>query len=95
MAYNNDLTWADLAGEAAEHAGALKTALVNGQEAYQEWQSFRAGRTNAQIATALGRTETEVAELDACMSGLVYAYQFSTNQSHVEADWFYAWRKFS
>lgn len=57
MPYNGDMTWDDLKRD-AERQG--KAAFINTEaqiRGYDEWQSFRAGRTNTQIAMALGITK--------------------------------------
>lgn len=95
MTYNPDKTWDVLAREAGGFAKTLIQVLVNGEEAYNEWQSFRAGRTNLEIATALSRTETEVAELDACYAALKMLYDYANNQTPSQSDYFYSLRKFS
>ena len=74
----------------------MKDTILNGLEGYNEWQSFRASRTNAQIATALGRTESEVAELDAAFSAIKEIHDFANNvASPTQGDRFFAIRKFS
>ena len=99
MSYNNELTWGNLVGQAAISDGAAKQAIINGEEAYQEWTSFAGARANVQIATALtalGRTTTaaEVAELRAAFDALHAVYQFVTNvAAPVAGDRMADWRK--
>jgi len=95
MAYNADLTWVQLTAGAGFHSKTYLQVLTNGNEAYNEWQSFRAGRTNLEIATALGRTETEVAEMDAAYAALKLLYDYGNNQVPTQSDYFYSLRKFS
>lgn len=66
-----------------------------GNEQYNEWQSFRAGRTNATIAGVLGKTETQVAEMDACFAALKSLYDQANNQVVAQGDYFFSLRKFS
>lgn len=96
MSYNADQTWTQLSNTAGSSARLVNKQLRDGEEQYLEWQSFLAGRTNAQVATALGRTETEVSELAACFAAFHLIYTFADNgASPVQADHFYAMRKFS
>jgi hypothetical protein len=95
MAYNVDLTWTQLTSDAGFHARTYLQVLTNGNDAYNEWQSFRAGRTNLEIATALGRTEIEVADMDAAYAALKLIYDYGNNQVPAQADYFYSLRKFS
>lgn len=95
MAYNDDLTWDDVANKAGSRGNDLISALLQGQREYDEWQSFRAGRTNAQIATALSRTETEVAELDSCYSAFKALNDYANNQTPSQSDYYFSMRKFT
>ena len=93
--YNGDLTWNDLARLAANQALNLDTALIIGNEQYNEWLSFQAGRTNLEIATALGKTEAQVADLAACFAAFKALYDKANNQIVAQSDYFYSMRKFS
>ena len=95
--YNDDLTWAKLADIAAAGAETMINALIHGLELYNEWQSFRAGRTNAQIAAApgIGKSETQVAEMDACFAALKELHDCASNMAVSTGDRFYSMRKFS
>jgi hypothetical protein len=95
MTYNTDKTWADLSRSAGISANTAVTTLVSGQVAYDEWQSFRAGRTNLEIATDLAVTETAVAEMDSCYAALKAIHDYANNQTPVQGDYFYSLRKFS
>ena len=96
MAHNNDLTWADLVAKAATAAGNLKQALLDAEESYQEWESFRNARANGTIATLLGRTSSEIGELKAANDEMHAAFQFATNVAGpVQGDRVGAWRKVS
>lgn len=68
MPYNSEVNWATLVQTLERHGRNMTTAVREANEAYAEWLNFRAGRTNLQIATALGRTEAEVADMDAAYS---------------------------
>ncbi len=95
MTYNDDLTWTDLSKIAGQQAADLISTLLSAMNNYNEWQSFRAGRTNAQIATVLGKTETQVSELDACFAAFLDLYNAANNVATSTADRFYSMRKFS
>ncbi len=95
MTYNGDLTWGDLAYKAGQQAQNMIASLTAGLNEYNEWQSYRAGRTNAEIATALGKTESQVAEIDACFGALKEMYDYANNQTPYASDRFYSMRKFS
>jgi hypothetical protein len=95
MTYNADLTWIDLSKSLGRHANLLYSSMVEGNKQYDEWQSFRAGRTNADIATALGRTETEIAEMDAAYAAMKAIYDYANNQPPTQSDYLYSLRKFT
>jgi hypothetical protein len=95
MTYNADKTWIELSGAAGTMARSLIQVVDLGLNEYNEWQSFRAGRTNAQIATALSRTETEIAELDACYAAFLTAHNALNNVAITQGDYYYSLRKFS
>ena len=95
MAYNGDKTWDDLVAECNGASRGAINQLNFGQNAYDEWQSFRAGRTNAQIATAISRTETEVSEMDSAFSAVKALYDYANNQTPSQSDYFFSLRKFS
>lgn len=101
MTYNGDMKWADLAGIASAGAEIMKEALLHGRDLYDEWQSFRAGRTDAQIATALTTlgpgtiTSGMVAEMDACFAAFKELNDCANNVATSTLDRFYSMRKFS
>jgi hypothetical protein len=95
--YSGDVKWTDLAASASAGAETLKNALIHGLDLYNEWQNFRAGRTNAQIATDLGApaTETRIAELDAAFAAMKELHDCANNVAVTTSDRFYSLRKFS
>lgn len=102
MAYNGDKTWEDLSGRAGSGARNVISALTQGVDHYNEWQSFRAGRTNAQIAAALPLkqngdtvTEAEVADMDSCYAAMLSIDSFANNGVEPQGDYFFSLRKFS
>lgn len=95
MTYNADLTWTDLSVILKQHGGAVMQVLINGKAQYDEWQSYRAGRSDADIATALGRTSAEVADMDAAFASLLNLYNYLTNVSQTAGDHAFSLRKFT
>lgn len=98
--YNADVKWADEATQLSTIAARMRDALYTGHMLYDEWQNYRAGRSNADIATALSTvsrtvTSEEVAEMDAAYAGFEQLYKFATNQTAQTGDWMYSIRKFS
>jgi hypothetical protein len=88
-------TWGSLTGKAEQHARSTIRILNENLEAYNDWQTFRGGRSNADIATALGVTETDVANMDACFSAFKAIYDHANNVSPSQGDRFYAMRIFA
>lgn len=95
MVYNGDITWADVSNTAGSVGRDVIQVLERGLREYNEWQSFRAGRTNVQIATALSRTETEISELDSAYAAYKAIYDYANNQTPTQSDYFFSIRKFS
>ena len=96
MTYNADLNWSELSKDAAVHARQLQGVMRDALNAYDEWQNFRNSRDNATIATALGRTTAEVAEMDSCFSAFKEIYDFANNvASPSQGDRLFSMRKFS
>lgn len=95
MTYNADLTWTDLSRDTQNASRNAINVLTQGLTAYDEWQSFRNARTNAQIATALGRAESEVADMDSAYAALLALYNYANNQTPTQSDYLFSLRKFS
>jgi len=95
VTYNPNLTWAMLEGIAGNHARILISTLYDSKRAYDEWQSFRGGRTDGEIATALGKDVTDIQNIDACFAAMIMQYNYADNQTPVQGDYFYALRLFS
>lgn len=94
MVYETD--WRIESQGAANQATVVIRTLNEALERYMEWQTFRAARSDADIATELGRTESEVAELDACFSAFKEIYDFANNvASPTQGDRYYSMRVFS
>lgn len=94
MVYNDDATWPDMSNMASMGAAELINTLNEGLILYNKWVSFGAGRTNAEIATALAKTEGQVAELGACFAAFKELYDAANNVATSTGDRFYSLRKF-
>ena len=94
MVFNDDATWDDLSKLATRSASTMINTLADGMLAYNKWISFGAGRTNAQIAIALSKTEGQVAEMGACFASLRELYGAANNEATYTGDRFYSLRKF-
>jgi hypothetical protein len=96
MPYDPDTGWSNWAREAEIHSREMINRLTLSVEAYNEWQTFRAARSNATIATDLGKTETEIADLDAAFAAFKELYDFANNvASPTQGDRLYSMRRFS
>lgn len=96
MTYNADLSWVVLANGAGGMSRTMLKTLREGEAEYDRWQNFRAARTNAQIATALARTEGEIVELDSCYSAFKEIRDFANNvAAPTQSDRLYSMRKFA
>lgn len=92
--YNDDLTWIELNKMTSHMASNTITTLVDGLILYNKWQSFCAGRSNATIATALAKTEAQVAEMGAAIGAMKELYDAANNVATYTGDRFYSLRKF-
>lgn len=95
MTYNASKTWSDLDKECSNASVSMKNCILRGKDLYDEWQSFRDNRTNAQIATALSVTETQVADMDSAYSALWHIWNFAGNGTPTQGNYLYALRVFS
>lgn len=95
MAYNDDLTWDDLARTVGTYGRNLSSAVREGYEQYLEWQSFRAGRDNATLAVAMGVTEARIADMDAAFAVFSDCHDLVNNVATSQSDRMYALRKFT
>lgn len=94
MAYNNDASFGDFANSARLVGTQLINQLHQCELAYDKWQSFRAGRDNATIASAEGRTETEIAEIDAAFAAFIAIKNYFENGTPSQSDYKYSVIKF-
>jgi hypothetical protein len=96
MTYDPDTTWSTWARDAEMNAREVIRDLNKALEAYTDWQTFRASRTDAEIATALGKTESEIADLDSCFAAFKEIYDFANNvASPTQGDRLYSMRRFA
>ena len=96
MPYDPDMTWSNWVQVAQIGAHELLRQINAGVNTYDEWQTFRAARSNADIATALGKTEGEVADMDSCFAAFKEIYDFADNvASPTQGDRLYSMRMFS
>ena len=84
-----------LSGVASSRARNLMSAMSSGITAYEKWQSFRAGRSNATLAMDLGRTEAEVADMDSCFASLLAIEGYADNGAPTQLDYMFSMRKFT
>ena len=95
MAYNDDITWADIVGDLAYYGLRDKDAIIAGHEQYLEWVSFRAGRDDATLATALSVSTTAISDAEYAFSAMEDIYLMATGNSVGVANRFDAIRKFT
>lgn len=102
MTYNADKTWDQVSSEAATAATNMREAIIHAKEAYEEWISFKAGRSSSAIATALsatsGKTITSAMVDDAasCFQVFLELFNFATNvPSPTQGDRMFAMRLFT
>lgn len=93
--YIGDMTWSDLTQACSQISDNLRATLQRGLEEYNEWQRFRAGRTNAQIATAVSKAEADIAAMDAAFAAAKALYDYANNQTPTQSDYLYSLRSFS
>lgn len=98
MVYNEQKTWENVSTSGGSIARDLIAVLNRALNEYNEWQSFRAGRTNAQIATDLAETgivEADVAALDSCFAAGLALFNYANNGTPTQSDYLFSLRKFS
>jgi hypothetical protein len=61
--YSKDMTWAQWSQMAENQRWAIVIAVDSAKHWYEKWYAFTYGKTDAQVATALGKTEEDVAAL--------------------------------
>lgn len=94
MPYNEQASFDDFASLARLNGTQLINQLNQCQLVYDKWQSFRAGRSNADIATAESVDETWIAELDAVFAAFSMMKAYFENGVPSQSDYKYAVMKF-
>lgn len=61
--YSNDMTWAQWAQAAENQRWAIQIAVDSAKNWNDKWYAFTYGKTDAQVAAALGKTEADAAAL--------------------------------
>jgi hypothetical protein len=96
MAYDPDTGWSNWARQAEMNASNAIRFLREWEEVYNDWQTFRESRSNADIAADLGKTEPEIADLDSCFAAFKEIMDFVDNvASPVQGDRLYSLRRFA
>lgn len=72
--YSNDMSWTDWSYLITQKGDDLWVILDRGLEAYYKWYDYSYGKTNAEIATALGKTEADIAKIQAAFGVLKKMY---------------------
>lgn len=75
MAYDGDKTWENFVQEVQGIGNNLIRAIALGEELFKDMSVFAAGRTNAQIATALG--VPDVSYIDDLQAAVVAFHRIS------------------
>ena len=94
MTYNEDHTWDSLSRMLSAACRQATTALVEWNELRKRWGSFRAGRNDATIATALGKAEADVTAMRKAFVALEELHDYANNQTPTQADYLSDLRKF-
>lgn len=95
MAYDGKKGFGDFEREVGTYGRNLMQAVASGEELYNDLLVFVGGRTNAQIAAALGVDETWIDDLQAALQAMHWIYDFAENNSVTAGDHFDALRKFT
>ena len=95
MAYDAEKTWADLVTTLGSAARNSIQHLEVGLRAWAEWNNFKDGRTNAQIATALGKTEADIQAMSASFVALKRIHDFANGDTVANLDYLSNLRDFS
>lgn len=79
MTYRGDITWAILVAIVEKNGRSIIAVVKNGLEADRDWTNFQDGRSDATIATALGRTTAEITALNDAFTSMADLHNFLTN----------------
>lgn len=101
MSYNEDLEWEPLAQYLEAGLENFHQALEDMKKRYDRWQSYRAGRTNADLAAVFGvrvsgetTQESDVADMDAAYAVGADGDNFLNNGDVATSDRWFSMRKF-
>ena len=97
MVHVDEITWDSLTARMASIGGPVLNALTDGRAANRWWTAFKDGRSDADIATALGggATASKVAQATSFFVALKDTYDFINDvASPAQGDRLADWRKF-
>ena len=95
MPYDAEVNFLGLAADVEAKAKNLMHSSREARAAYRRWLKFRNGRTDADIATALSRTEAEVTDVRLAYKAFNESHDFLSDVAGpVQGDRFAIWRKF-
>ena len=77
MSYDPDKTWDDFTREVQQQARATIRTLAEGVELYKDLIHYAEGKTTAQMATALGRTEADINAISTAIAAFKALYDAS------------------
>ena len=95
MSYDPDKTWADFEREVQHHARSTIRTIAEGLELYKDLLHYKGAKTNAQIATDLGRTEADVDNLADAITALKRLSDFGENVAVAQGTYLDDLRTFS
>lgn len=95
MAYNDNETFDTMAGLASTACRDLISILNTGVIRFDKWQSFKNGRTSAQLVADLGKTEADWDALTNAFEALDAIKSYADNTTPVQHDYISDMEKFS
>ena len=95
MAYDPDKTWDDFTREVQQQARATIRTLAEGSELYKDLIHYSEGKTTAQMATALGRTEADINAMSLAIDAFKQIYDCSEGVAVAQANYANNLRTFS
>lgn len=88
MAYDGTKTWGQFEQEVQNMGRTLIEQLTRAEEFYKDMVVYQNGRSNAEIATVLGRTEAEIEDLSSAIVAFHKLFQLGeglTTQASAKA----------
>lgn len=100
MSFSNEATFDSMSSVVGSGGRSTIGTAASGDGFYDKWQTVRQGRTNAQLAAdavfnPTGKTEQEIAEMDAAFAALLYMDQYLKNGTPPQGDHYQALLKFA